>query len=145
VLRPALSRFTCVLGTSGTGQVALVKLTCHSHLRPLYRSLDKRQLVKSTWITWQETACQVKLKGDPPKVTCTSCLKIPQQGSWRGGSGHGHGQKKKSKSITFLFYAILNIRISIDCIQMEGLTSARCIPIPVVSVSVCACFTFFLY
>ena len=51
---------TCVLGTSGTWQVtwqlalvkstcqvAFVKLTCHSRLRPLLKSLDKWQLVKS--------------------------------------------------------------------------------------------------
>ena len=42
----------------------LVKMTCHPRLRPVFRSLDK-------W-HW---ACQVNLKGDPPKITCASCLK----------------------------------------------------------------------
>jgi len=63
--------YTCALGTSGTWQVALVKLTCHPRLRPFFQSLDKWQLVKSS--------CQVNLKGDPPKITYAICLKDPPQ------------------------------------------------------------------
>jgi hypothetical protein len=40
-----------------TWQVALVKLTCHPRFRPLFKSIDKWQLVKSSG--------QVSLKGDP--------------------------------------------------------------------------------
>ena len=60
--------YTCFLCTSGNWQVALVKLTCHPRLRPLFKSLDKWQLVKST--------CQVNFKGNPLKSTCASCLAL---------------------------------------------------------------------
>ena len=69
-----------------TWQVVLVKFTCHPRLRPLFKSLDKGQLVKST--------CQVNLQGDPPKITFASCPENPLRGVLGGGSGHGHGQKK---------------------------------------------------
>jgi len=80
-----------------TWQVALVKLTCHIRLRPLFKSLDKWQLVKSS--------CRVNLHGDPPKITPASCPKNPPRGVLRGGSGHGHGHKKGQNQSLFNVFA----------------------------------------
>ena len=78
----AAGSYICVLSTSGTWQstwqVALVKLTCPPRLWPLFKSLDKWQLVKST--------CRVNLKGDHPKITSASCPKNPPRGVLGGGS-----------------------------------------------------------
>ena len=41
----------------------------------------------SLQITWHVTACQVNLKGDPPKITCASCLKNPPTGPGAPGGG----------------------------------------------------------
>ena len=80
-----------------TWQVALasVKLTCHPCLRPLFKSLDTWQLVKST--------CQVNLHGDPPKITPASCPKNPPRGVLGGRSGYGHGQKQGQNRSLFNF------------------------------------------
>ena len=79
-------------------QVVLVKLTCHPRLQPLFKSLDKWQLVKST--------CQVNLQGDPPKITFASCPKNSPRGVLGGGSGHSYGQKKGPNRWLFRFLAM---------------------------------------
>ena len=77
-----------------TWQVALVKLTCHPRLRPLFNSLDKWQLVKST--------CQVNLKDDTPKITSARSPKnLSPRGTW---GGWVRSQSWPKKTITFLFF-----------------------------------------
>jgi len=93
--------YTCVLCTSGTWQVALVELTCRVNLSP--------SPLASLQITWQVTACQVNLKGDPPKITCASCPKKPLQGSGGGVQVYIYinrpffGPKTRTRSSLFFF------------------------------------------
>jgi len=76
---------TCALGTSGTWQatwqVALVKLTYHPRLRPLFKLLDKWRHIKSS--------CQVT----PLESHAQTVQRIPP-GVLGEGAGHGYGQKK---------------------------------------------------
>jgi len=53
-------------------------------------------------ITWQVTACQVNLSGDPSKITCASCLKTRPQG---GGGGSQSWPKRKFKIYHFLIFS----------------------------------------
>ena len=123
-------------------QVALVKLTCHPRLRPLFKSLDKWQLVKST--------CQVNLRGDPPKITPASCPKTPPWGALGEGSGHGHGQKKVKIDHFFYFFRfwpfrqffalnMMFLEIFLDVLNTRGHTRTWqcCCGVGVVSATIC--------
>ena len=87
-----------------TWQVALFKLTSHPkrkkernpRLRPLFKSLDKWHLVKSTR--------QVNLNGDPPKITPASCPKNPPRGIFGGGSGHIHTEHNQHVGLLLIFF-----------------------------------------
>ena len=94
---PTLGVWAQVELDKSTWQVVLVKLTCYPRLRPLFKSLDKWQLVKST--------CQVNLHGDTPKITPVSCPKNSPRGVLSGRSGQGQAQKKVKISHFLIFFA----------------------------------------
>ena len=92
---PTLVLWAQVELDKSTLQVALVKLTCHPRLWPLFKSLDKWQIVKSD--------CQVHLKGNPPKITSASCPKNSSRGVL--GREVTVMAKKKVKIIHFFFWS----------------------------------------